>query len=177
MPTTAEETVLLPERLYKELEEGMATRAEAVALHQERRSELGKSLGLNVGSPMETVILGNGQEALARDYVGLILDTSVYAKRNCKNCYGRGHVTIVKPIPVATALGLVKENPANEALLRQREPGKYATHTETMCGCAKDRFKRAHEKFVDVLIKEGLAQPCGFIVEGDGWRHVKVELL
>lgn len=144
--------------------------------YQARRSELGKQMGLNVGQPNEMVTI-NGREMEARDDVGILLSTDLYAKRSCRHCYGRGHVTTVQPVPTSTALKLIAQNPANEALLHQSEPGKYSARSERMCDCAKRRYKQKHALFVQALLKEGLAKPTGIRTDDDGYRRMTVELL
>lgn len=169
--------VLLPDKLYNELKQELSTPAEKVALHQDARSAVGKKLGLDVGTPSEVVRLANSQMVEGRDYIGLALDTRLYAKRDCSWCYGRGTVTMSKPVPIATALSLVKENPANEALLHQSSPGKYITREATMCTCAKKGYRKKHAMLANALVQAGLARYAGVRVGPDGHQQDAIELL
>lgn len=178
MVTQTEQTVLLPDKLYNELAQEVATEAETKAFRQAKRSELGKMMGLDVGPPSEMVILANGQHAEGRDYLGMALDTRLYAKKKCNTCYGRGTVTMSTPIATATALSLIAENPANEALLHQRELGKYSARSAVMCSCAKHRYRKLHAQFANSLVKSKLATFNGSVrVDKDGHRQDVIELL
>lgn len=148
-----------------------------IAANQERRSALGREFGLDVGPPNETVTLANAQTVAARDKFGLLLDTRKYASRKCNSCYGRGTVTVVHPVPIAHALKLIAENPANEALLHQRSPGKYETHNATMCACARMRYRKTADAFARVLVQRGLARVAGITVGARGQREEVIELL
>jgi hypothetical protein len=101
--------------------------------------------------------MNNGQPARLRDELGLRLDTRLYAKSSCKDCHGRGTLTLVTHVPMTKALALVKENPANEALLFQNRKGGYEAKDSTMCGCAKRRYQRVYGEFGDALVKANLA--------------------
>lgn len=162
--------VLDQETFFKELEET------PVDLHLERRSELGKTLKLDVGQPKEKVFLADGKEAEARDGIGLLVDPIRYAKKKCGTCHGRGVMTLVNHIGAARAQQLIKENPANEAFINEREPGKFYERVATMCTCAKRGYRKVYAQLADLLVKEKLATWSGF--EHDAWgRHALVKLL
>ncbi len=176
VPTTDNE-VLMPDQLYKELDEAMATKEQQVERHQEQRSALGKAMKLDVGPPSEKVILATGSEAEARDYLGLLMDPLKYAKRDCSTCYGRGTITIVNHLTPAQAKGLIEKDRREEAFIIEREPGKFHRNLVRQCACAKRRYKKAHALFAHALVQHGLAKQTGIIIDGDGDRMDRVELL
>lgn len=177
METPTDDRILIPEKFYKELEEGMSTPSELVQLHQERRSELGKTLKLDVGPPSELVILANGQPAEARDILGMVLDPTRYASRKCGECYGRGMQTVINHITDERAKQLIAENPTNETFLNQTSPGKWHEKLVRMCACAQRRYRNAYAQFGALLVKEKLAKTVGVRIEGDGYRTTIYELL
>lgn len=181
MVTQAEQTVLHPDQLANELEAEVATEQAAreakLAVHQERRSALAKTMGLDVGPPNEKVQLANGAVVEGRDDFGLLKDDVRYASKNCNHCYGRGVVVTSVPVAMDRALRLIADNPANEALLHQAKPGKYTARKASMCICAQRRFTKKREEFLKLLVREGLAEVTGVRVDGRGNRSEVIELL
>jgi hypothetical protein len=142
---------------YNQVAQEMRTEVD-LSVHQESRSAIGSRMGLDIGPPNEAVMLATGKLAQARDALGLKLDPMIYASRKCSHCYGRGTVILVKHVPIAVALKLIKDNPANEALLHQREPGKYHTRQAEKCGCVQRRYTQRYTEFAEALVKAGLAK-------------------
>ena len=129
-----------------------------LALHQEQRSALGKQMGLDVGPPNEKVVLANSRVTNLRDGLGILLDARVYASRKCNTCYGCGVVTATTHVSDADAKKMLAQNPANEALLHEREPGKYDVRTARMCNCSRKRYDKLHDAFLEALHRAGLVE-------------------
>jgi hypothetical protein len=123
--------------------------------HQNRRSELGKAMGLDVGAPNEMVEL-DGVTQSARDDVGLLLDTKLYAKSSCSTCYGRGIVTVSKPVGTLAARKLIERG--HDRYIHESKPGKYSERVARMCECARSRYQKLKDKFIDKLVSENLAK-------------------
>jgi hypothetical protein len=153
------------------------SQTEKWAVHQERRSEIGRNLKLNVGPPNEQMFLANTTVVTGRDEVGLLRSTDRYASQKCKQCYGRGLYRVVKPITAAVALTIVKQNPANEAMIHQPEPGKYQLREERHCECSIRSFSAKRKLFVDALVNACLAKVVRLTTNEHGYLHQIVELL
>jgi len=165
------------DQLVAQIEQETKTEAERLAVHQERRSEIGRRMKLDVGIPGERAILANGQESDVRDYIGMALDPLLYVNRKCNKCLARGTETIVKYLTPAQAKKAIADDPKNELFISEREPGKFEYRELRSCICSKRRYKKAHALFADALVKAELAKWAGVIIDGDGDRMDRVELL
>lgn len=134
-------------------------------------------MNLDVGEPHEKVQLANGNLAEARDALGLVMSPEKYAKKNCNTCYGGGIVVYHTPISAEVAAKAIAENPANEALLHQKEPGKFATRRMEKCGCVERQYWKTFTAFSDALVKEGLATQTGVSFDAYGKRWPIVQLV
>jgi len=147
--------MVLPTEVTQQTEEAI----DPIAAKQSLRTALGATLDLDVGVPNEMVqLVGTAAPVQARDALGLLLDPVLYAKKGCKHCEGRGVVFHIQHVPVAVALKLIKENPANEALLQQKEPGKYYSRSAVKCGCVQSRYVKQYIAFAKALVAAGLAK-------------------
>lgn len=112
----------------------------------------------------------------ATDDLGLITAPDAYASRKCKTCNTRGTITLSIPIDEARAKRLIADNPANEALLHQKTPGRYEVRRETMCGCARTRHNKMHSAFGDLLVSLKLATHEGVRFVGTGRAALRVNV-
>lgn len=168
MDTSMGPSILVPDQFYKELEEGVSTKAEKVALHQERRSELGKQLGLDVGPPNEAAMMADAVVRPVRDWLGLPIDPMLYAKKKCNTCYGRGVLTVIEHISLARRAQLIEQDAKNEMFIEEHQPGKYQAKFVRECVCSNNNRAKVQQRFVDALLKEDLAKKVGESLDSRG---------
>ena len=109
-------------------------------------------------SPNEAIRLANGSVVQGRDALGLLLDTQKYASKKCSNCYGRGIVTLVKPVAKEAVEKYLEKHPENDGLFHQKEPGKYTTSQSTQCGCMRKKYIASYNAFANALVANNLAK-------------------
>lgn len=172
-------------RLYNELAEAYGMEKTPMqGDNQERRAALGKRLGYDVGVPHDLMKeedgsvkkLPNGNTIEFRDALGLAVDPSLYAKRSCNTCYGRGIVVLHQPIDELTATKM-RANATAAALLHEHR-GKAAVRETERCMCAALGYARAVTKFSDALLKGGLARRVGWVKENaNAMARERIELI
>lgn len=142
-----------------EAEEAAKREAEKqrLAVHQERRSEIGKQFGLDVGTPNETAVLADGKEHAVRDAFGLLMDPTLYASKKCNDCYGRGVVFKVTPLSAQFVKMHLEKQPEDEIYIQQSKPGSYYTRGAQKCACVQRRYDKKRIEFAEALVKADLA--------------------
>lgn len=140
------------------------------------RSELGKSMGLDVGPPHELVQLATGDTRECRDALGLLVDPGVYAKRSCDECYGRGVITKHNLVPKREAEKMMAETPGMGALLHESGKG-YAIREAERCQCAVLGYAKAFKRYNDALLQQGLAVRRGWTRDNSGIARELIELV
>jgi len=127
----------------------------------EKRIALGKKLGLNVGSPLDTTMLVDGSTIEVRDDLGLLLDSTLYAKSKCNQCYGRGYLVTQKPLSADEVGKMQSAGDARYICTHQkRGPGHVLRNVSVetaRCSCAVTQYTKAVTRFQEALLKEGLA--------------------
>ena len=130
----------------------------------EKRIALGKRLGLDVDMPLDTTMLPDGSSAEVRDDLGLLLDPTLYAKKKCPQCHGRGILTTQRPVSNEDAEKM-KAKPETAQWLHteyRRANGvtkvRHVTQETARCPCAVLQYTKAVERFQKALLNEGLAR-------------------